>query len=82
MRHPRFKQHFTQASASWLNLGERFFAQITKRRIRRGSFGCVDDQEGAIYHYLLRCNAKPKPFVWTKTAEDILPRKCRARRHR
>jgi transposase len=74
----RFKLHFTPTSASWLNLVERFFAKITARRIRRGSYSSVDDVEGAIYDYLLQHNAKPKPFVWSKTAEDIIARERRA----
>jgi len=78
VKHPRFKLHFTPTSASWLNLVERFFAEITNRRIRRGSYSSVDDLEAAIYDYLARHNAKPKPFKWTKTAEDILTRERRA----
>jgi transposase len=75
--HPRFKLHFTPTSASWLNLVERFFAEITAKRIRRGSYSSVDDLESAIYDYLLHHNAKPKPFVWSKTADDILARERR-----
>ncbi|SUZ34142.1 hypothetical protein ROE7235_03925 [Roseibaca ekhonensis] len=77
-KHPRFKLHFTPTSASWLNLVERFFAEITSRRIRRGSYSSVDDLEAAIYDYLAQHNDKPKPFKWTKTAEDILTRERRA----
>ena len=77
-KHPRFKLHFTPTSASWLNLVERFFAQITARRIRRGSYSSVDDLEAGIYDYLAQHNEKPKPFKWTKTAEDILTRERRA----
>ena len=77
-KHPRFKLHFTPTSASWMNLVERFFAEITAKRIRRGSYDSVDDLEGAIYDYLLQHNTKPKPFVWSKTAEDILTRERRA----
>jgi len=77
-KHPRFKLHFTPTSASWLNLVERFFAEITSKRIRRGSYSSVDDLEGAIYDYLLQHNAKPKPFVWSKTADDIIARERRA----
>ena len=73
-KHPRFNLHFTPTGASWLNLVERFFAEITAKRIRRGSYSSVDDLEGAIYDYLLQHNAKPKPFVWSKTAEDIITR--------
>lgn len=77
-KHPRFKLHFTPTSASWLNLVELFFAEITAKRIRRGSYSSVDDLEGAIYDYLLKHNAKPKPFVWSKTAKDIITRERRA----
>ena len=77
-KHPRFRLHFTPTSASWLNLVERFFAEITTRRIRRGSYSSVDDLETAIYDYRLLHNAKPKPFHWTKTADDILTRERRA----
>ena len=77
-RHPRFKLHFTPTSASWLNLVERFFAEITSKRIRRGRYTSVDDLEAAIYDYLGQHNTKPKPFHWSKTAEDILTRERRA----
>lgn len=77
-KHARFKLHFTPTSASWLNLVERFFAAITTRQIRRGSYTSVDDLETAIYEYLALHNAKPKPFVWSKSAEDILARERRA----
>jgi transposase len=77
-KHPRFKLHFTPTSASWLNLVERFFAEITSKRIRRGSYTSVNDLEAAIYDYLAQHNEKPKPFKWTKTAEDILTRERRA----
>lgn len=61
-KHPRFKLHFTPTSASWLNLVERFFAEITSRPIRRGSYSNVDDLETSIYDYLAQHNDKPKPF--------------------
>jgi transposase len=77
-KHPRFKLHFTPTSASWLNLVERFFAEITSKRIRRGSYTSVGDLEAAIYDYLGQHNTKPKPFTWTKTAEDILTQERRA----
>jgi transposase len=77
-KHPRFKLHFTPTSASWLNMVERFFAEITTRRIRRGSYTSIDDLKAAIYDYLLLHNAKPKPFVWSKTADDIIARERRA----
>jgi transposase len=77
-KHPRFTLHFTPTSASWLNLVERFFAKITTKRIRRGAFRSVAELEEAIYDYLLRHNANPKPFVWTKSAAVILEKERRA----
>jgi transposase len=77
-KHSRFKLHFTPTSASWLNLVERFFAEITTKRIRRGVFRSVADLEGAIHDYLDRHNADPRPFVWTKSAEVILDKERRA----
>ena len=77
-KHPRFHCHFTPTSASWLNLVERFFAEITRKRIRRGTFTSVAELEDAIHDYLLHHNAKPKPFVWTKSAERILEIERRA----
>jgi transposase len=76
--HRRFKLHFTPTSASWLNLVERFFAEITTKRIRRGIFRSVAELEEAIHAYLDRHNANPKPFVWTKNAEVILEKERRA----
>ena len=72
VRHPEFVPHFTPTSASWLNQVERFFAQITERRIRRGSFRSVDELERAIADYLRSHNQKPRPFAWTKSADLIL----------
>ena len=77
-RHRRFHLHFTPTSASWLNLVERFFAEITQKRIRRGIFTSVAELEEAIHDYLDRHNADPKPFVWTKSAEVILDKERRA----
>jgi transposase len=77
-RHPRFHLHFTPTSASWLNLVERFFAEITMKRIRRGTFASVAELEQAIRDYLDEHNTDPKPFVWTKTANAILKKDRRA----
>ena len=77
-KHPRFQLHFIPTSSSWLNLVERFFAEITSKRIRRGTFTSVAELEEAIDDYLLRHNAIAKPFVWTKTAADILAKERRA----
>ena len=78
-KHPRFKLHFTPTSASWMNLVERFFAQITGRRIRRGVFTSVDELVAAIQDYLDHHNGAPKPFVWIKKASAILEKEARAR---
>lgn len=77
-RHPRFTPHFTPTSASSMNLVERFFTEITTKRIRRDSYSSLDDLEGAIHDSLLQHNAKPKPFVWSKSADDIITRERRA----
>jgi transposase len=71
-RHPEFVPHFTPTSSSWLNQVERFFAQITERRIRRGSFRSVPELERAIEDYLRTHNQNPRPFIWTKNADLIL----------
>ena len=78
-KHPRFHLHFTPTSASWLNLVERFFGLITQERIRRGVFTSLDALETAIREYLDNHNAAPKPFVWTKSADQILAKVERAR---
>ena len=75
--HPRFQLHFTPTSASWLNLVERFFAEITTKRIRRGVFTSVGQLEKAIRDYLDQHNAEPKPFVWTKPTDAILANEAR-----
>jgi transposase len=77
-KHPRFKLHCTPTSASWLNMVERFVAKITSKRIQRGSHSGVSNLEAAVCDHLLRHNAKPKPFTWTKTAENTLTRERRA----
>jgi transposase len=78
-KHPRFKLHFIPTSSSWLNLVERFFAEITAKKIRRGVFKSVAELEAAIHDYLDKHNTDPKPFVWTKTSEVILAKTARAR---
>jgi transposase len=72
LRHPEYHVHFTPTSASWLNQVERFFAAITERRIRRGSFRSVEELERAIADYLRAHNRAPRPFIWTKDADLIL----------
>lgn len=78
VKHPRFKLHFIPTSSSWLNLVERFFAEITGKRIRRGAFQSVAELEQAIEDYLNRHNASAKPYVWTKTAGEIIAKERRA----
>jgi transposase len=79
-KHPRFKLHFTPTSSSWLNLVERWFGEITRKRIRRGVFKSVPELTAAIEEYIHCHNKDPKPFVWTKRAEDIINKiaHCRA----
>jgi transposase len=71
-RHPRFHVHFTPTSASWINQVERFFATLTQRQIRRGTHRSTLELERAIKAYLHNHNLDPRPFVWTKTADQIL----------
>jgi transposase len=77
--HTRFHLHFTPTSASWLNMVERFFAEITRKRIRRGAFKSVTELNAAIMEYLENHNANPKPFIWTKSAGEILEKVARAK---
>jgi transposase len=72
LRRPRFHVHFTPTSASWLNLVERWFAALTEKQIRRGSFRSTRELETAIRRYVEHHNSGPKPFVWTKSADQIL----------
>jgi transposase len=72
VKRPRWHLHFTPTSASWLNLVERWFAEITEKRIRRGVFHSTQELEEAIEAYLEENNDDPKPFVWTKTADQII----------
>jgi len=72
VRHPRYHVHFTPTSASWLNLVERLFAEVTERCIRRGSHTAVRTLENAMLDYLDKRNQNPKPFVWTAGADLIL----------
>ena len=71
-RRPRFHVHYTPTSASWLNLVERWFALLSEKQLRRGVHRSTIELESAIYHYLDITNNDPKPFVWTKTADQIL----------
>lgn len=78
-RNKRFHFHFTPTSASWLNMVERFFRDITVNQLRRGVFKSAQDLTDAIYSYLKNHNGNPKPFIWTAKANDILEKVVRAR---
>ena len=71
-RRPRFHLHFTPTSSSWLNLVERWFARLTDKQIKRGTHRSTRTLEAAILAYIALSNTAPKPFVWTKTADEIL----------
>jgi transposase len=71
-RHPRFHVHFTPTSASWLNQVERWFGTLTQRCIRRGTHRSTRELERALRRYVELNNVDPKPFVWSKSADDIL----------
>lgn len=79
-RHPRFCFHFTPTSASWLNMVERFFRDLTDKSVRRGVFHSVADLVEAIEEHIRVHNLQPKPFIWTASANDILEKVRRARR--
>jgi transposase len=72
LRHPRFHLHFTPTSSSWLNLVERWFAELTTRKLRRSAHRSVTELEADVRRWINEWNADPKPFVWTKTADEIL----------
>ena len=72
LKRPRFHLHFTPTSASWLNLVERWFALLTEQQLRRGVFHSTRNLETTIRNYIDAHNEEPKPFIWTKTADEIL----------
>ena len=72
LRHPRFELHFTPTSSSWLNVVERWFAELTNRKLRRSAHNSVNELEADIQAWIEAWNEDPKPFVWTKTADEIL----------
>lgn len=78
-RHPRFHMHFTPTSASWLNMVERFFRDLTHNQLRRGVFRDLEELIMTIGRYIDRHNENPKPFIWTARAGDILEKVKRAR---
>ena len=78
-RHPRFHMHFIPTASSWLNLVERWFREITDKRIRRGTFNNVKQLQQAITDYIDEHNEEPKAFKWTAKADAILEKVRRAR---
>ena len=72
VRHPRYHVHFTPTGASWINLVERWFATLTDKQLRRGVHRSTRELETAIGRYIEVTNERPRPFVWTKTADEIL----------
>ena len=71
-KRPRYHLHFTPTSSSWLNMVERFFSALTTQQLQRGAHRSTEELEAAIHRYLAHHNADPKPFVWTKSADEIL----------
>jgi transposase len=78
-KHRRFVIHYVPTSCSWLNLIERWFAELTNKRIRRDSFLSVADLITAINQFLAAWNENPKPFVWTATVDSIVAKLARCR---
>jgi hypothetical protein len=78
-RHDCFVPHFVPTSSSWLNLVERWFGELTGKRIRRGVFVSVEDLQQAIEEFLAAWNSDPKPFVWTATVDSIVENLNRCR---
>lgn len=78
-KRPRIHVHFTPTSASWLNMVERFFRDLTDKCVRRGVFRSVEDLQRSIYEYIEVHNERPAPFIWTASASDILEKVKRGR---
>jgi len=78
-RHPRFHLHFIPTSSSWLNMVERWFREITDKRIRRGTFRSVSELISAIEEYLNNHNQNPKVFVWTASVERIMTKVAKSK---
>jgi len=78
-RHPRFHMHFIPTSSSWLNMIERWFREITDKRIRQGAFSSVEQLIAAVEDFMRKQNDDPKPFMWTAPVQDILEKVRRAR---
>jgi hypothetical protein len=81
VKRPRFHLHFTPTSASWLNLVECWFSLFSRWRLERGAFTSTAALEAAINAYVAENNANPKPFVWTKTSDDVFASVARFCRH-
>jgi transposase len=79
-KHPRFVLHFIPTSSSWLNLIERWFAELSQKAVRRGVFHSVEDLQQAIHEFTAAWNADPSPFVWTASVEKILEKLVRSQR--
>ena len=77
--HKRFHVHFTPTSASWLNMVERFFRDLTEKQLRRGVFSSVDELQEAVMNFIEKHNKAPAPYIWTKSATDILEKVKRGR---
>ena len=80
LKHPRVHLHFTPTSTSWINLVECWFSLLQRRALTRAEFASPDALEAALHAYIAATNAAPKPFVWTKTADEILASVARFRR--
>ena len=78
-KHPRFHVHFIPTSSSWLNVVERWFREITDKRIRRGTFRNVEQLIAAIEEFIQQHNTTAEPYVWTAKADEILAKVARAR---
>jgi transposase len=72
LRHPRFNMHFTPTHSSWLNLVERWFAELTTKWLRRGTHRSTKEHESAVEHWIDTWNGDPRPFIWHKSADEIL----------
>lgn len=72
LRHPRFTFHFTPTSSSWLNLVERWFAELTNRKLRRSAHRSIRQLTDDLNTWIATWNTNPRPFIWRKTADEIL----------
>lgn len=80
-RNKRFHVHFTPTSASWLNMGERFFRDLSEKRLKRGVFKSLEDLTKAVEGYINHHNDNPQPFIWTAKANDVLEKVKSARKN-